>query len=211
MALFETMRRVGVWLRSSLRACWGLWHLWDLKSERNLEIFDWFRFFLLVSVQFQPFFLAPLASIMAMFWFISRYRKVFGSVKWILHSLKYGDEIEGLRKFFAGSLSTAQAMGGNGIWLLCHWHHPSFYKRFDSMISHSLKLLPNNLETSLIIRQYCTEFAAIPINKQLYSLSYVCFTAGAAGIVFSGFYILVKMESKSFKSITHLWISSISV
>uniref|UniRef100_A0A9I9CW75 Heparan-alpha-glucosaminide N-acetyltransferase-like n=1 Tax=Cucumis melo TaxID=3656 RepID=A0A9I9CW75_CUCME len=38
---------------------------------------------------------------------------------------------------------------------------------------------------------------AIPINKQLYSLSYVCFTAGAAGIVFSGFYILVKMESKS--------------
>ncbi|KAJ0088687.1 hypothetical protein Patl1_32217 [Pistacia atlantica] len=27
---------------------------------------------------------------------------------------------------------------------------------------------------------------AIPINKQLYSISYVCFTAGAAGIVFSG-------------------------
>ncbi|KAM7526170.1 hypothetical protein LguiA_016072 [Lonicera macranthoides] len=33
---------------------------------------------------------------------------------------------------------------------------------------------------------------AIPINKQLYSFSYVCFTAGAAGIVFSAFYILVK-------------------
>ncbi|CAK9323151.1 unnamed protein product [Citrullus colocynthis] len=34
---------------------------------------------------------------------------------------------------------------------------------------------------------------AIPINKQLYSLSYVCFTAGAAGIVFSGFYILIDI------------------
>ncbi|KAL1549390.1 heparan-alpha-glucosaminide N-acetyltransferase [Salvia divinorum] len=31
---------------------------------------------------------------------------------------------------------------------------------------------------------------AIPINKQLYSFSYVCFTAGAAGIVFSAFYIV---------------------
>ncbi|KAL5712685.1 heparan-alpha-glucosaminide N-acetyltransferase [Ranunculus cassubicifolius] len=34
---------------------------------------------------------------------------------------------------------------------------------------------------------------AIPINKQLYSFSYVCFTAGAAGIVFSAFYILVDI------------------
>ncbi|KAL5546098.1 hypothetical protein UlMin_005785 [Ulmus minor] len=34
---------------------------------------------------------------------------------------------------------------------------------------------------------------AIPINKQLYSFSYVCFTAGAAGIVFSAFYILIDV------------------
>ncbi|RDX67715.1 Heparan-alpha-glucosaminide N-acetyltransferase, partial [Mucuna pruriens] len=34
---------------------------------------------------------------------------------------------------------------------------------------------------------------ALPINKQLYSFSYVCFTAGAAGIVFSGFYILIDV------------------
>ncbi|GAV58160.1 DUF1624 domain-containing protein [Cephalotus follicularis] len=34
---------------------------------------------------------------------------------------------------------------------------------------------------------------AIPINKQLYSFSYVCFTAGAAGIVFSGFYVLIDV------------------
>ncbi|XP_059667581.1 uncharacterized protein LOC132313000 [Cornus florida] len=35
---------------------------------------------------------------------------------------------------------------------------------------------------------------AIPINKQLYSFSYVCFTAGAAGIVFSAFYILIDVK-----------------
>ncbi|RWR91937.1 heparan-alpha-glucosaminide N-acetyltransferase [Cinnamomum micranthum f. kanehirae] len=34
---------------------------------------------------------------------------------------------------------------------------------------------------------------AIPLNKQLYSFSYVCFTAGAAGIVFSAIYILIDV------------------
>ncbi|KAK8946759.1 hypothetical protein KSP39_PZI006376 [Platanthera zijinensis] len=34
---------------------------------------------------------------------------------------------------------------------------------------------------------------AIPLNKQLYSFSYVCTTAGAAGLVFSLFYILVDI------------------
>lgn len=36
------------------------------------------------------------------------------------------------------------------------------------------------------------DLTAIPINKQLYSFSYVCFTAGAAGILFSAFYMLVN-------------------
>ena len=34
--------------------------------------------------------------------------------------------------------------------------------------------------------------AAIPLNKQLYTLSYICVTAGAAGIVFSMLYFLVS-------------------
>ncbi|XP_019077092.1 uncharacterized protein LOC100243512 [Vitis vinifera] len=34
---------------------------------------------------------------------------------------------------------------------------------------------------------------AIPINKQLYSFSYVCFTAGAAGIVLSAFYLVIDV------------------
>jgi len=38
---------------------------------------------------------------------------------------------------------------------------------------------------------HCSALAAIPINKQLCSFSYVCFTGGAAGIVLSAFYILV--------------------
>lgn len=43
----------------------------------------------------------------------------------------------------------------------------------------------------LRLYMYCSVLAAIPINKQLYSFSYVCFTGGAAGIVLSAFYILV--------------------
>ncbi|KAJ6794396.1 heparan-alpha-glucosaminide N-acetyltransferase [Iris pallida] len=34
---------------------------------------------------------------------------------------------------------------------------------------------------------------AIPLNKQLYSFSYICVTAGAAGLVFSTFYFLVDI------------------
>lgn len=34
---------------------------------------------------------------------------------------------------------------------------------------------------------------AIPLNKQLYSFSYVCLTAGAAGLVFSAFYLLIDI------------------
>jgi len=38
-----------------------------------------------------------------------------------------------------------------------------------------------------------TQFiAAIPLNKQLYTFSYICVTAGAAGILFSLLYVLVK-------------------
>ncbi|XP_058082279.1 uncharacterized protein LOC131230391 isoform X2 [Magnolia sinica] len=39
---------------------------------------------------------------------------------------------------------------------------------------------------------------AIPLNKQLYSFSYVCLTAGAAALVFSVFYVLVYWIQKHF-------------
>ncbi|KAG8376613.1 hypothetical protein BUALT_Bualt09G0081700 [Buddleja alternifolia] len=47
---------------------------------------------------------------------------------------------------------------------------------------------------------------AIPINKQLYSFSYVCFTAGAAGIVFSGFYLLIDVWGKRMPFLFLEWI-----
>ncbi|KAK3036374.1 hypothetical protein RJ639_032143, partial [Escallonia herrerae] len=47
---------------------------------------------------------------------------------------------------------------------------------------------------SLLVLAIILHFTdAIPINKQLYSFSYVCFTAGAAGIVFSAFYLLIDV------------------
>lgn len=52
--------------------------------------------------------------------------------------------------------------------------------------------VPQNHELYLEGFIFKFPFAAIPMNKQLYSFSYVCFTAGAAGIVFSAFYILVR-------------------
>ncbi|XVF55534.1 hypothetical protein PTKIN_Ptkin06aG0043600 [Pterospermum kingtungense] len=47
---------------------------------------------------------------------------------------------------------------------------------------------------ALLILAFLLHFThAIPINKQLYTISYVCLTAGAAGVVFSGFYILIDV------------------
>ncbi|PSS23643.1 Heparan-alpha-glucosaminide N-acetyltransferase [Actinidia chinensis var. chinensis] len=61
-------------------------------------------------------------------------------------------------------------------------HFKGHSERLKQWVSMGLALL------ILAIILHFTD--AIPINKQLYSFSYVCFTAGAAGIVFSGFYIL---------------------
>lgn len=44
--------------------------------------------------------------------------------------------------------------------------------------------------------------AAIPLNKQLYTFSYVCVTSGAAALVFSAFYILVSHCTKVYYSYT---------
>ncbi|GJN07028.1 hypothetical protein PR202_ga24817 [Eleusine coracana subsp. coracana] len=47
---------------------------------------------------------------------------------------------------------------------------------------------------SLLVLGIILHFSnAIPINKQLYSFSYVCFTAGVAGVILSAFYILIDV------------------
>ncbi|KAL9233314.1 hypothetical protein vseg_008332 [Gypsophila vaccaria] len=47
---------------------------------------------------------------------------------------------------------------------------------------------------------------AIPLNKQLYSLSYVCVTSGAAALVFSFFYSLVDILDVKFLFLPFKWI-----
>ncbi|KAK4348474.1 hypothetical protein RND71_031229 [Anisodus tanguticus] len=59
----------------------------------------------------------------------------------------------------------------------------------------------------LLIVAFILHFTnAIPLNKQLYSFSYVCFTAGAAGIVFSGFYILIDVSGLRMPFLWLEWI-----
>ncbi|KAJ7519514.1 hypothetical protein O6H91_20G042500 [Diphasiastrum complanatum] len=46
----------------------------------------------------------------------------------------------------------------------------------------------------------------IPINKQLYSFSYVCFTGGAAGLLFSALYILIDAYKIRMPTILFEWM-----
>ncbi|XP_042046290.1 heparan-alpha-glucosaminide N-acetyltransferase isoform X1 [Salvia splendens] len=48
--------------------------------------------------------------------------------------------------------------------------------------------------------------AAIPLNKQLYTLSYVCVTSGAAALVFSALYIMVDIWNIRFLFLPLEWI-----
>lgn len=47
---------------------------------------------------------------------------------------------------------------------------------------------------------------AIPLNKQLYTFSYVCVTSGAAALVFSAFYILVDILNLRYVFLPFEWI-----
>ncbi|GAU11485.1 hypothetical protein TSUD_344750 [Trifolium subterraneum] len=47
---------------------------------------------------------------------------------------------------------------------------------------------------------------AIPLNKQLYTLSYVCVTSGAAALVFSAFYLMVDIWGLKILFLPFKWI-----
>jgi hypothetical protein len=72
-----------------------------------------------------------------------------------------------------------------------------FLSLWNNLYENSLTLLNLSkiwtipLKQDVDVSKFPWKNAAIPINKQLYSISYVCFTSGVAGIVFSVFYILV--------------------
>ncbi|KAI4301759.1 hypothetical protein L6164_035006 [Bauhinia variegata] len=47
---------------------------------------------------------------------------------------------------------------------------------------------------------------AIPLNKQLYTLSYVCLTSGTAGLIFSAFYIMADIWGLKYLFLPFKWI-----
>ncbi|XP_024544892.1 heparan-alpha-glucosaminide N-acetyltransferase isoform X1 [Selaginella moellendorffii] len=47
---------------------------------------------------------------------------------------------------------------------------------------------------------------AIPLNKQLYSFSYVCFTAGAAGMIFSLLYVVIDIFGINQPTLIFQWM-----
>ncbi|CAI9760662.1 unnamed protein product [Fraxinus pennsylvanica] len=87
-----------------------------------------------------------------------------------------------------GLLSTISAILSGTIGI--HYGHVLIhFKEHAERLKHWVSMALVLLIVAVIL--HFTD--AIPINKQLYSFSYVCFTAGAAGIVFSGFYILIDV------------------
>ncbi|KAH7553527.1 hypothetical protein ACOSQ2_030045 [Xanthoceras sorbifolium] len=87
-----------------------------------------------------------------------------------------------------GLLSTISAILSGTIGI--HYGHVLIhFKGHSERLKHWISTAVGLLIVAIIL--HFTD--AIPINKQLYSFSYVCFTAGAAGIVFSAFYILIDV------------------
>ncbi|WRX23607.1 hypothetical protein QQP08_016094 [Theobroma cacao] len=59
---------------------------------------------------------------------------------------------------------------------------------------------------ALLILGIVLHFTAIPLNKQLYTFSYVCVTSGAAALVFSAIYILVDVWDLKLVFLPLKWI-----
>jgi heparan-alpha-glucosaminide N-acetyltransferase len=100
-----------------------------------------------------------------------------------------------------GSLSTISAILSGTIGI--HYGHVLIHLK-----GHSERLKQwFGMGLLLLIIAIILHFTnAIPINKQLYSFSYVCFTGGAAGILFSVFYILIDVWGLRIPFIWLEWI-----
>ncbi|KAJ1380890.1 putative heparan-alpha-glucosaminide N-acetyltransferase [Sesbania bispinosa] len=100
-----------------------------------------------------------------------------------------------------GILSSISAILSTIIGL--HFGHVLIHLQdHPSRLKHWL-LLGLALLTSGVILHFTH---AIPLNKQLYTLSYVCVTSGAAALVFSAFYILVDIWGLKFLFMPFQWI-----
>lgn len=58
----------------------------------------------------------------------------------------------------------------------------------------------------LLASAFCLDFFGIQMNKPLYTLSYTCVTAGAAGILFAGIYVLVDVYGLRRPTIAFEWM-----
>ncbi|KAF3643200.1 putative F-actin-capping protein subunit alpha-like [Capsicum annuum] len=76
------------------------------------------------------------------------------------------------------------------------------------MKDHSSRLLHwVGMGIALLVLGIILHFTdAIPLNKQLYTVSYVCVTSGAAALVFSAFYILVDILNWKYLFLPLEWI-----
>ncbi|KAK7337736.1 hypothetical protein VNO77_18322 [Canavalia gladiata] len=100
-----------------------------------------------------------------------------------------------------GLLSSISAMLSTVIGL--HFGHVLIHLQdHSSRLKHWL-LLGIGLLTSGLILHFTH---AIPLNKQLYTLSYVCVTSGAAALLFSAFYIMVDICGLKFLFMPLKWI-----
>ncbi|KAL0422055.1 UNVERIFIED_CONTAM: putative U6 snRNA-associated Sm-like protein LSm4 [Sesamum latifolium] len=80
------------------------------------------------------------------------------------------------------------------------WRMPECYIR-----GNTIKYLRVPDEVIDKVQEETKTRSAIPLNKQLYTLSYVCVTSGAAALVFSALYILQTMYG-DMQQLNPLWV-----
>ncbi|KAJ7536276.1 hypothetical protein O6H91_12G062900 [Diphasiastrum complanatum] len=76
-------------------------------------------------------------------------------------------------------------------------HEKGHMKRLQHWITPSLELLVFGI---------ILNYLGMPLNKPLYSFSYMCLTAGAAGLVFCAFYFLIDVKGWRYPTLLLEWM-----
>lgn len=99
-----------------------------------------------------------------------------------------------------GILSSLSAVGSCFLGSQCGHilvHHEDHSPRVQDWIIMSLPLLFAGI---------LLHFLGMPFNKALYSFSYMCFTGGAAGLVFAALYLLVDVRKLRSSTLWLEWL-----
>jgi heparan-alpha-glucosaminide N-acetyltransferase len=62
------------------------------------------------------------------------------------------------------------------------------------------------VSVTLLLTGVLLHLLGMPFNKPIYSVSYMLFTGGAAGVVFTGFYLLVDVHSWRYPTLLLEWL-----